>query len=45
MFAFLLTGIHRWFERAGQRHNDEYLAGARDLAELERRMRALERCC
>ncbi|MBN3787267.1 DUF3563 family protein [Burkholderia sp. Ac-20353] len=45
MFAFLLTQIGRWFERAEQRRNDEYLAGARDLAELERRMRSLESCC
>lgn len=42
MFAFLLTWISRWFERAEQHRNDEYLAGARDLAELERRMRSLE---
>ena len=45
MFAFLLAWIGRWFERAEQRRNDEYLAGARDLAELERRMRSLESCC
>jgi hypothetical protein len=44
MFAFLLTRISRWFERAEQRRNDAYLAGARDLAELERRMRSLESC-
>jgi hypothetical protein len=45
MFSLLLTRIHHWFERAEQRRNDEYLASARDLAELERRMRSLERCC
>lgn len=45
MFAFLLTRISLWFERAEQQRNDEYLAGARDLAELERRMRSLESCC
>ncbi len=44
MFAFLLKRISLWFERAEQRRNDEYLAGARDLAELERRMRSLESC-
>ena len=44
MFGFLLTRIHCWFERAEQRRNDEYLAGARDLAELERRMRSTGRC-
>lgn len=45
MFAFLLTRIDYWFERAEQRRNDEYLASARDLAELERRMRSVESCC
>jgi hypothetical protein len=45
MFAFLLTRFGRWVERAQQRRNDEYLAYARDLAELEHRMRSLERCC
>ena len=43
MFAFLLVHLGRWFVRAEQRRKDEYLAGARDLAELERRMRSLER--
>jgi hypothetical protein len=42
MFALLLTRIGHWLERAEQHRNDEYLAGARDLAELERRMRSLE---
>jgi hypothetical protein len=45
MFAFLLTRIGCWFEIAQQRRNNEYLAGARDVAELERRMRSLESCC
>ncbi|WP_085480689.1 DUF3563 family protein [Paraburkholderia susongensis] len=45
MFAFLLTQIGRWFDRAEQRLDDQYLAGARDLAELERRMRKLESSC
>ena len=44
MFAFLLAWISRRFERAEQRRHDEYLAGARDLAELERRMRSLDSC-
>jgi hypothetical protein len=44
MFGFLLARVHCWFERAEQRRNDEYLAGARDLAELERRMRSTEQC-
>jgi ribosomal protein S15P/S13E len=43
MLAFLFRQISRWFEHAEQHRNDEYLAGARDLAELERRMRSLER--
>jgi len=43
LFGFLLDHIGRWFERAERRRRDEYLAGARDLADLERRMRALER--
>ena len=45
MFAFLLTRIGLWFERAEQHRDDEFLAGARDLAELERRMRSLESRC
>ena len=45
MFAYLLARIGFWFERAQQRRNSEYLAGARDLAELERRMRSLESRC
>jgi len=45
MFAFLLTRIGLWFERAEQRRNDAYLSGARYLAELERRMRSLDGCC
>jgi hypothetical protein len=43
MFDFLFTRIHQWFERAVQRSDEEYLAGARDLAELERRIRSVER--
>jgi|HubBroStandDraft_5_1064220.scaffolds.fasta_scaffold3361085_1 hypothetical protein len=42
MFDFLFTRIRHWLERAEQRSIDEYLAGARDLAELERRMRLVE---
>jgi hypothetical protein len=45
MFAFFLTRITCWFERAEQRRKNEYLAGAQDLAELERRMRSLESRC
>jgi hypothetical protein len=42
-FAFLLEHIGLSFERAERRRRDEYLAGARDLTDLELRMRALER--
>jgi hypothetical protein len=45
MFAFLLTHIGHWFESVQQRRCDDYLAGARDLADLERRMRSLESGC
>jgi hypothetical protein len=45
MFAYLFTRIGLWLERAEQRCHDEYLAGARDVAELERRMRSLENGC
>jgi hypothetical protein len=43
MLAFLFTQICSWFEHVEQHRNDEYLVGAQDLAELERRMRSLER--
>ena len=42
-FAFLLEHIGYWFERAERRRRDEYLAGARDLIELEHRIRSIER--
>jgi hypothetical protein len=45
MFAYLFTRIGLLLERAEQRCHDEYLAGARDVAELERRMRSLENGC
>ncbi|WNC94515.1 DUF3563 family protein [Paraburkholderia sp. FT54] len=44
VFSFLLTEIGRWLDRTAQRRDDEYLAGSRDLAELECRMRSLEKC-
>ena len=43
MLAFLFMQISHWFEHIEQYRNDEYLLGAQDLAELERRMRSLER--
>ena len=45
MFAFFLARIGHWFDHAQHVHDDEYLAGARDVAELERRMRSLESGC
>ncbi len=44
MLNFLLTRMTRWFARTEQRRNERPLADTRDLAELERRMRSLERC-
>jgi hypothetical protein len=43
MFSFLRARINRWLDWAEQRRNNEYLSIARDLADLERRMRVLER--
>ncbi|WP_175952065.1 DUF3563 family protein [Burkholderia sp. BCC0405] len=43
MFTVLFKRIVRWLEFAEQRRSVEYLAGASDLADLERRMRSLER--
>jgi hypothetical protein len=42
-FVFLLEHIGLAFERAERHRRDECLAEARDLADLELRMRALER--
>jgi hypothetical protein len=41
-FLFLKRIFH-WYVRVEQRQGVGYLAGASDLAELERRMRTLER--
>jgi hypothetical protein len=43
MIASLFTQISHWLAHIEHHRNDEYLLGAQDLAELERRMRALER--
>lgn len=43
MLDVLLSQISHWFEHLEQHRNDEYLLGARDLGELERRIRSLER--
>ncbi|MFM0513716.1 DUF3563 family protein [Paraburkholderia sp. RL17-373-BIF-A] len=42
-FALLLEHIGLSFERAERHRRDEYLASARDLVDLELRMRLLER--
>jgi hypothetical protein len=42
-FASLFDHLGCWIERAERHRRDEYLAGARDLAELERLIRSLER--
>jgi hypothetical protein len=42
MFAFLLHQVASFFERAEQRRRDAYLGSSSDLADLERRMRAVD---
>ena len=39
----LLDRLDHWFWRQAQRDREAYLAGARDIYELEERMRRLER--
>jgi len=39
----LLDRLDAWFWRQRQRDHEAYLAGSRDVFELERRMEALER--
>jgi hypothetical protein len=43
MLAYLFEKLGSWFERAEQRRRADYLASSSDLAELERRMRSLEK--
>ena len=43
MFAYLLEKLGSFFERAEKRRRTDYLASSSDLAELERRMRPLEK--
>jgi hypothetical protein len=50
MFALLLEKFGDWIARAHERRCAEYLSRAGDLADLERRMRSIERdgpqaCC
>jgi Protein of unknown function (DUF3563) len=43
MFAFLLEKLGSWFDRAEQRRLADYLASSSDLAEVERRLRRVEK--
>ncbi|MGA7816814.1 DUF3563 family protein [Caballeronia sp.] len=43
MFSYLLEKLGSSFDRAEQRRRTDYLASSSDLAELERRMRSLEK--
>ncbi|GAB7521496.1 DUF3563 family protein [Paraburkholderia sp. 2C] len=43
MVAYLLTKLTEWIEQADKDRRDEYVAMAKDLAEIERRMIHLER--
>jgi hypothetical protein len=43
MFALLIENSLGLLRRARQRRIDDYLASSSDLAELERRMRSVER--
>jgi hypothetical protein len=38
-----LEHLDRWFWRQRQKHRDAYLASSTDLADVERRLRELER--
>jgi hypothetical protein len=41
--AGFFTRLDAWFSRQAQREREAYLAGARDIYELEERIRRLER--
>jgi hypothetical protein len=43
MFSYLLEKLDSWFERGERRRLNDYLAGASDLGEIERRLRWRER--
>jgi hypothetical protein len=43
MLAYLLEKLGSFFERAEERRRTDYLASSSDLAEVERRMRSLEK--
>jgi hypothetical protein len=43
MFAYLLERLANRYERSEQRRLDNYLAGSADAAEIERRLRWLEK--
>ncbi|MFC0398050.1 DUF3563 family protein [Paraburkholderia rhizosphaerae] len=42
MIAYLLTKVSEWIEQADQERRDAYVAMAKDLADIERRMVHLE---
>jgi hypothetical protein len=43
MVAYLMTKLTEWIEQADKERREEYVAMAKDLAEIERRMIDLER--
>jgi hypothetical protein len=43
MFAYFLEKLGEWIERAEERRRHDYLAQATDLADVEQRMRHIER--
>jgi hypothetical protein len=50
MFSYFLAKLDAWIERLEQRRCADFISNASDLADLERRMRAIERygyevCC
>ena len=43
MFAYILEKLAAWFDRSEQRRLDHFLAGSADLAEIEHRLRWVEK--
>ena len=43
MIAYALDKLFQWIGRQDQQGPDAYLHGAKDLADIERRMRNIER--
>jgi hypothetical protein len=42
MLLTLLERLDRWLDDADRSHREKYLAAARDIAELERRMKGMD---